>query len=437
LDNETHRIDRVRLGPIYGIDVGTRGTYYFDAFDSRKISYNNAPSAVGDSFVTNEDTALVIAAPGVLSNDSDAEMEALSSVFVTGPAHGTLTMSSDGAFSYTPAANYNGGDSFTYRASDGKAYSNVATVTITVNPVNDAPLAAGDSYTAFINQVLSIAAPGVLANDSDVDGPALTAGLVSSPTHGTLSLNPNGSFSYTPNAGYSGDDSFTYQASDSLTSSTAATVSIQVTDLIFADGFESGSLSAWSASQTDGGNLSASPAAAMVGSYGLQVVINDNNTMFVTDDRPAAESGYKASFYFDPNSISMANGNAQDIFYVYRGSTPVVMWLEFRYYSGSYQLRGWVREDNGVGKSSSWFNISDDRHQIEMYWMASTGVGANNGYMRLWVDGVQKAELTGLDNETHRIDRVRLGPIYGIDVGTRGTYYFDAFDSRKISYTGP
>jgi VCBS repeat-containing protein len=89
-----------------------------------------------------EDTPLTIAAAGVLGNDSDGEGSALHAVLVSGPAHGTLTLNADGSFTYTPAADYNGADSFTYRANDGEADSNVATVAIAVKAVNDAPVAA-------------------------------------------------------------------------------------------------------------------------------------------------------------------------------------------------------------------------------------------------------------------------------------------------------
>ena len=82
----------------------------------------------------------------MLSNDTDVDSPTLTAALVSGPAHGTLTLNADGSFTYTPDANFNGTDSFTYKASDGLADSNVATVTITVNAVNDAPVATGDSY---------------------------------------------------------------------------------------------------------------------------------------------------------------------------------------------------------------------------------------------------------------------------------------------------
>jgi VCBS repeat-containing protein len=101
-------------------------------------------------------------------------------------------------------------------------------VSITVRPVNDAPEAAGDTASTDEDQAVTVAAPGVLGNDSDPDGNPLTAGLASGPSHGTVQLNANGSFTYTPTANYSGPDSFTYRASDGTATSAPATVSITV-----------------------------------------------------------------------------------------------------------------------------------------------------------------------------------------------------------------
>jgi VCBS repeat-containing protein len=190
---------------------------------------NDAPVAAGDAYSTAEDTTLTVPAPGVLANDSDPEGDALSAAVVSGPSNGTLMLNADGSFVYTPAANFTGSDSFTYRASDGTPSSSPALVTITVGPVNDAPVAAGDAYSTAEDTPVSGPAPGVLANDSDPDGDALSAVLVSGPSHGTVSLNANGSFTYTPAVNYSGSDSFTYEAGDGTLTSGPATVTITVT----------------------------------------------------------------------------------------------------------------------------------------------------------------------------------------------------------------
>ncbi|MGA2255491.1 MAG: Ig-like domain-containing protein, partial [Thermoguttaceae bacterium] len=101
---------------------------------------------------------------------------------------------------------------------DAGNWNTAATYSFTVLP--GPPSATPDSYTATQGSTLTVAAPGVLGNDTDPQGYPLTAILVTSPTHGALSLNSNGSFTYTPNRGYLGTDSFIYMASDgSMTSS--------------------------------------------------------------------------------------------------------------------------------------------------------------------------------------------------------------------------
>ena len=207
-------------------------------------------------------------------------------------------------------------------------------------------------------------------------------------------------------------------------------------DSIFSNGFESGNLSAWSSSTTDAGDLSVTTASALVGSYGLQAVINDNNSIYVTDDSPNAETRYRARFYFDPNSISMANNDAHYLLYGYTDTSTIVVRVELRYSKGNYQLRASIRNDSSGWTNSSWFSISDASHFIEIDWRGSTASGANNGSLTFWIDGIQRANLTGVDNDTRRIDRVQLGAVSGIDSGTRGTYYFDAFESRRQTYIG-
>src|SRR5213075_57041 len=127
-----------------------------------------------DSYSVNEDAPLNVSTPGVLANDTDVDGNVLTAVLVTNPTHGTLTLNANGSFDYQPNANFNGSDSFTYRASDGATNSSSATVTITVNPVNDPPAAGNDSYSVNEDTPLNVSTPGVLANDTDVDGNVLT-----------------------------------------------------------------------------------------------------------------------------------------------------------------------------------------------------------------------------------------------------------------------
>jgi FtsP/CotA-like multicopper oxidase with cupredoxin domain len=219
--------------PIYDRRLGVTNPGPTGSVDGGMLAFlavagapGGTPLADNDAYATNEDVQLIVAAPGVLDGDDPGTTASL----LSGPSHGTLSLLADGSFTYTPQANYNGADSFSYRAVTvvGGVPSLPATVSLTVNPVNDAPVAAGDAYSVAAGTILNAAAPGVLGNDSDMDGDGLTAVPVSGPASGSLVLNADGSFSYTPNAGFTGTDSFTYQASDGVDSSAAATVTITV-----------------------------------------------------------------------------------------------------------------------------------------------------------------------------------------------------------------
>ncbi len=195
------------------------------------ISVNDDPVGVADAYSTDEDTALTVAVPGVLGNDSDVDGDTIDATKLTDPSHGSLDFNTDGSFVYTPNANFNGVDTFTYEANDQLASSGPVTVTISVGAENDIPQAVGDSYSVNEDASLSVAAAGVLANDTDGDNDALTAALVTGPAHGTLTLNADGSFDYTPVANYSGSDSFSYKANDGTVDSASAIVDITVTPI--------------------------------------------------------------------------------------------------------------------------------------------------------------------------------------------------------------
>ncbi|MFN9738119.1 MAG: Ig-like domain-containing protein, partial [Pseudomonadota bacterium] len=190
---------------------------------------NDAPVGVADTATTAEDAAISV---NVLANDTDVDNTPaqLSVASFTQPANGTVA--ADGALlRYTPNANYFGSDSFTYIVTDGSASSAAPTVSLTVTAVNDAPVAVNDAYTLNEDAPLTIAAPGVLGNDTDVDTAAgsLTTVLQNGPATGTLTLAANGGFTYTPNANFKGSDSFTYFVNDgALNSTTPATVTLTV-----------------------------------------------------------------------------------------------------------------------------------------------------------------------------------------------------------------
>jgi CSLREA domain-containing protein len=188
----------------------------------------SAPTANGDAYAVDEGGTLVENAPGVLDNDTDSDGDPLTAVLATGPTRGSLNLGADGSFTYTHDGSETTSDSFTYRANDGVGPGNLATVTITVTPVNDAPVTAPDAYTVDEGGVLDVPAPGVRANDSDVEGDPLTAALGSNPAHGSLALNADGSFVYTHDGSETAIDTFTYRANDGAANGGPATVTITV-----------------------------------------------------------------------------------------------------------------------------------------------------------------------------------------------------------------
>ena len=218
----------VQLHDNGGTENGGIDTSAIKTFTISLTAVNDAPVAQDDNYSTNEDTLLASAPTTVLINDSDIDGPALSAILVTPPQHAQITFRADGTFNYRPNANFNGADYFTYKVSDGTLSSAEATIHISVNPINDAPQGLADSYAATSGVTLTIAAPGVLSNDTDVDGSSLTSTIVTAPTHGTLSLQTSGAFTYTSTTGYAGTDSFTYVANDGSLNSLPTTVTIQV-----------------------------------------------------------------------------------------------------------------------------------------------------------------------------------------------------------------
>lgn len=199
---------------------------------------NDAPIAMADNVVVNEDEVLTAPLPGVLSNDIDVENDALTAILVTSTTRGILVLSSDGSFTYTPEANFNGTDNFTYKVSDGVLTSNIVTVSITVIPVNDAPNAVDDGPILHASQLrFSI---DVLQNDSDIDNSQsdLTIVSVSAPTFGSVAI-VNNKIIYTPAGSNSGLVTFSYtiEDADGLTSEAIVTIEYTYLPLQASEGF--------------------------------------------------------------------------------------------------------------------------------------------------------------------------------------------------------
>jgi hypothetical protein len=219
--------------PPEGSDVSLPATVTVDV-----TPVNDAPVAVGNGpYGVTEDAAapLTVPAPGVLGNDTDVDLppQVLTAILDVAPVYaaaGGFSLNADGSFTYLPAADYRGPDSFTYHAYDGLASSNVVTVTLDVTPVDDVPVANPDSATTPEDTYIDIP---VLANDSGLGDTPLALTVVSGPSNGTAAP-AGGSIRYTPAANYFGSDSFTYTITDTAygppeVSDTSAPAAVSVT----------------------------------------------------------------------------------------------------------------------------------------------------------------------------------------------------------------
>ncbi len=177
---------------------------------------NRVPQAQRNGYDTLQDTRLYVPWPGVLDNDSDADNDTLVAELVTAPAHGTLELRSDGAYTYIPDEGFVGEDHFRYRINDGVDFSEPTDITLRVQAedTNVPPIAVGDRFATPSDTPLDVGAPGVLGNDLDMNGDDLTVALVEQAARGTVTLNSDGTFVYTPDAGFTGLDQFTYAVSD-------------------------------------------------------------------------------------------------------------------------------------------------------------------------------------------------------------------------------
>lgn len=210
-------------------------TFSYQARDGASVSspamvsimaMNSTPSASGGTYsVAHGQSVSGNLLQGAYDGDGDS-MTALG-VAGGGPTHGSVTINSNGSFTYTPSAGYAGSDNFSFKVTDGISESFASTIMLDVT--NHAPSAGSVSYSATNTQTLSVGAPGVLSGSTDQDGDTMSASLFMQAMHGTVALSSDGSFTYTANAGYIGIDNFMFNVSDGLASGGMGSVTINVT----------------------------------------------------------------------------------------------------------------------------------------------------------------------------------------------------------------
>lgn len=182
---------------------------------------NDDPVANDDTASTDEDTPVDI---NVLGNDTDVDGDDLTVTEATSP-DGDVVINPDGTLTFTPAENFNGDTTIIYTISDGNGGEDTATVNVTVNAVNDDPVANDDAYTTDEDTEITVSP---LDNDSDVDGDTLTITEITQPANGAAVLNADGTITYTPNDDFAGEDTITYTVSDGNGGTDTATVTFTV-----------------------------------------------------------------------------------------------------------------------------------------------------------------------------------------------------------------
>ena len=202
--------------------------------------------------------------------------------------------------------------------------------------------------------------------------------------------------------------------------STPASVVLVVDDLIFADGFEAGNMSAWSATT---GSPVVNTAAAMNGTYGMAVVLSPGIQGFVTDNTPAALTSYNARFLFNPNASRTVNG-VETIFAGRNAGGTTIFSIEYRRPNpgSNPQIRATVLRQGGTTRTN-WVNLVNAPQVIDIVWESGTATS-----LRLYVDGVQRQVRNNLNTSAYQVETVNLGPLAGL---VNGTQYFDSFTSKR------
>jgi RHS repeat-associated protein len=205
---------------------------------------------------------------------------------------------------------------------------------------------------------------------------------------------------------------------------------------IFADGFESNDLSAWNSAETDGGDLGVTAGAALYDTYGLQAVVDDGSPLFVQDNSPLSEPHYRARFYFDPNSIYIPDDYGLTLLEGRDLAAGTVFRVGLRYSDDEYEVGATIIDDSQQSTGTDWTVVADEPHAVEVEWLAAGDAESTDGGLIFWVDGEEAGYIPWIDNDTHRVDQVRLGVPGMSSTSISGTLYIDDFVSHHSEYIG-
>jgi hypothetical protein len=376
-------VGNVTTYTVMGLNSGT--TYYFvatcytgtgaESGYSNQVStappaVNTPPVASNGSLTISEDTS----GNGTLTA-TDVDGNSLTYVLVAGPGKGTVTItnSSTGSYSYIPNLNANGSDSFSFRAYDGSAYSNTATVAVTITAVNTAPVASSGVMTAKGTQP----ATGKLVA-SDADGDPLTYSIVANGTKGTATITnaSTGTYTYTPNADANASDTLTFKANDGKADSNAATITVTITTgntpPVASDGnllVVQNSVASTLLSATDVDKDPLTYSILANGTKGTVTYLNPRTGAFIY--KPAKDTTGLDSFSYKAND-GKADSNVATV-------TVTIEPNPYTVYEDAQDrtIRGWTIFDNKP-RGASVTNVFDQQKQS---WVIQTkGSGIDNGY---------------------------------------------------------
>ena len=308
------------------------------------------------NYTTLEDTPLIVnAAEGVLINDSDADDDPLTAVLVSGPSNATaFTLNPDGSFSYTPTSNFNGTDTFTYRANDGGSDSNIATVTITISPVNDAPVNTIPG-TQTVLEDTQTAITGFSVADQDADNAVITTELTV--TNGVLDVTLSGGASIS--AGANGSNTLTI--SGNVTDINATLATLYYTGNSNVNGIAADMLTIVT---NDLGNTGASIAQNDADTVQIDITpVNDAPTFW--DFHHDIDLGAATAIADYPVKIQQTEGANG---FSYANAQPNGEDLRF-YDSAGNALSYWIESWNPASTSTVWVKVANaGTTNIDMYY---------------------------------------------------------------------
>lgn len=359
---------------------------------------NDGPVAQDDAFEGNEDTVIT---GNVLANDTDVDGDALSvtAANFTTANGGTVTLNANGTFSYSGAANFNGGDSFNYTARDTSGATSTATVLLSISAVNDAPVANNDVFNGLRNGSVT---GNVLGNDTDIDGDTLSAqaGTYATQQGGTVVLNTDGSFTYTPADNFYGADSFDYTTLDSQGGSDTATMAFSI-DLDPSQsiiGTEDGETITGTPGNDEifglGGN------DILYGDDGVLTGTTMDKTFVDANIMPELREGVNISKLRPKGDPALGIGEG-NLTVDYDATATITFRKGFAGYDNSFGVFGIAADGTIVDASMEWKNVKtagiNTAHDIDLpvgteggaygFFVIANGNNTNNGYAGLNVTG--------------------------------------------------